>query len=100
MYQQIPTDAEGIADAVLELSTTCFDTPFEEQPQSLVKPQLYRYGGDAHAPAHCMHGMVLLSHHAAAWPGCLLWSLFRMESWQSVVRSSTCCSTAGCDFRS
>lgn len=40
VYEQLPTDSEGIA--VSELSYTCFQTPEEDQPQSLVKPQLYR----------------------------------------------------------
>ena len=42
VYEQIPTDSEGIADMASELSYTCFHTPEEDQPQSLVKPQMYR----------------------------------------------------------
>ena len=42
VYEQLPTDSEGIADIVSELSYNCFHTSEEDQPQNLVKPQLYR----------------------------------------------------------
>ncbi len=97
VYEKIPTDAQGVADAVLELSNTCFETPFEEQPQSLVKPQLYRWGnwGNCVGPMHACQ-IFAQPPGAPVWSGCLPWSPSRMGSWQAAARSSTCSSTAGC----